>query len=175
MKRLTISILSFLLLGAFVFAQDEVTVEDLDARVKVLEERALYLSGSVTVMWGLSGQLIDNSDNWLGEIPSNELFSDTDDNPLWPFAWTISSEAVDEDGNVIVSAEAEVDREEETFIFPEDGEEAVDYVIIEFPNLVPGMVAWLWRTPIHSRSTFMKCLRKPRAPGPPSPSPRWTA
>jgi hypothetical protein len=140
MKRLTLSILSLLLLGTFVFAQDEVTIEDLDARVQVLEERALYLTGSATVMWGLSGQLIDNSDNWLGEIPSNDLFAETDDNPLWPYNWTISAEATDEDGNVIVSAEAEVDMEEQIFDFPEDGEEDVSYVIIEFPNLGPGMV-----------------------------------
>ena len=140
MKRLSISILSFLLLGAFVFAQDEVSIEDLDARVKVLEERAIYLTGSATVMWGLSGQLIDNSDGWIDEIPSNDLFADTDDNPLWPFLWTISAEATDEDGNVIVSAEAEVDMEEQFFDFPEDGEEDVSYVKIEFPNLVPGMV-----------------------------------
>jgi hypothetical protein len=141
MKRLTISILSFLLLGAFVFAQDEVTVEDLDARVTALEERAIYLSGSSTVSWGLSGQIIDNSDNWIGEIPENDLFTDTGDDPLWPFVWTLSAEAVDENGNVIVSAEAEIDMEEEVFDFPEDGEEGnISYVIIEFPNLVPGMV-----------------------------------
>ena len=141
MKRLSISILSLLLLGAFVFAQDEVTIEDLDARVTALEGSAIYLMGSSTVMWGLSGQLMDNSSDWIGEIPSNDLFAETDDDPLWPFVWTLSAEAVDEDGNTLVSAEAEVDMEEEIFDFPEDGEEGnIAYVIIEFPHLVPGMV-----------------------------------
>jgi hypothetical protein len=93
------------------------------------------------VKWGLEGQIIDNSGDWLGEIPEADLFTDTGDDPLWPFVWTLSAEAVDENGNVIVSAEAEIDMEEEIFDFPEDGEEGnIEYVIIEFPNLVPGMV-----------------------------------
>jgi len=147
MKRLTISILSFLLLGVFVYAQDEVTLEDLDARVTALETTALYLSGSATVMWGLSGQLIDNSKDWLGEIPDNELFAETDDNPLWPIGWDLTAEITDDDGNVVVSAAAEIDIEEKygagADFPPEDGEEDVSYTSIEFPNLVPGMVGLL--------------------------------
>lgn len=130
MKRLYIFLLMFLLLGTVTFA--DVTTDDLDAN------QVIYLSGSAELSWGIAGQIIDNSGAFLGEIPNKALFADTDSDVNWPFSWTLSLEAADEDGMVMVAAEAEIDLEDAGLTLQEG--EGVSFEFIEFPNVVPGMV-----------------------------------
>ena len=127
MKRLYIFLLMFLLLGTFAFADDEVT----------LEGRGIYLSGSAELSWGISGQLMDNSAMFIGEVQDKDLFASGDD-VAWPYEWTLSLAAANEDGDVIVAAEGSIEIGGGTLV-PDDGEQAVAYEFIEF-NVLPGMV-----------------------------------
>ena len=130
MKRLYIFLLMFLLLGTAAFA--EVTTDDLDAN------QVIYLSGSAELNWGFGGQVIDNTAGFLGEISNRGLLTDTDSDVNWPFSWTLGLEAADADGTVIVAAEAEMDLEGTLTL--QEGE-GVSFEFIEFPNVIPGMLA----------------------------------
>jgi hypothetical protein len=57
---------------------------------------------------------------------------------VWPFEWTLGLEAANEDGDVIVAAEASIELGGGTVV-PDDGEEGVSYEFIEF-NVLPGTV-----------------------------------
>lgn len=130
MKRLYIFLLMFLLLGTAAFA--EVTTDDLDAN------QVIYLSGSAELNWGFGGQVIDNTTGFLGEISNRGLLAGTDSDVGWPSSWTLGLEAADADGTVIVAAEAEIDLNA-TLILQDD--EGVSFEFIEFPNVIPGMLA----------------------------------
>ena len=125
MKRLYIFLLMFLLLGTFAFADED------------LEALGVYLSGSAELSWGLSGQIMDNSDMFIGEVQDRDLFASGDD-VAWPFEWTLSLEAANEDGDVIVAAEGSIEIGGGDIV-QDDGEQPVAYEFIEF-NVLPGMV-----------------------------------
>jgi hypothetical protein len=103
------------------------------------------------LVWGLKGQVIDNSKEFLGGVPSRELYTE-DGTVEWPSEFTMSLEAANEDGVVIVAAEATVElgtsiehwnhdaEDVEADILIQDNEETAAFDYIEFPNVVPGMV-----------------------------------
>ena len=101
------------------------------------------LSGSSTLEWGYAGTITDNSANYAGEIPTGDLFTDNSgEHDLGPNEFTLTLEAADEDGMIIVKAESTLDLEDWDVMLDTGEEDAFEF--IEFPNVLPGMLGiWL--------------------------------
>ena len=110
-------------------------------------EVVFTMSGSSTLEWGYEGTITDNSANFAGEIPTGNLFTDdSGKHEIVPNSITLSMEAADEDGMVIVKAQSKIDLKDWALVTNVDNKmDAFEY--IDFPNVIPGTLGiWLGKS-----------------------------
>ena len=103
----------------------------------------LEISGSSTLEWGYAGTITDHSASYSGEIPTGDFFTDdSGEHKLGPKTITLTMEAADEMGTVVVKAQSTLDLDDWDVMVDSTKEDAFDF--IEFPNVIPGILGiWL--------------------------------